>query len=170
MSEEIFEVVDENDNVIGTAKRSDCHKNPKLLHRSSGVLVFSRKGDVLMTKRSTLMDTNPGKWTISAWGHNNIGEGYEAAAARELAEELGLESKPTVEFLFKVRLSAPYESEINCIFKAVHEGPFHPDGKEVSEHRFYSITELKAEMKSSPSKFTSGCIKVMEEYFKLEGK
>jgi isopentenyl-diphosphate delta-isomerase type 1 len=167
--EEIFEVVDADDNVIGTAKRSECHRNPKLLHRTSGVLVFNSRGDVLMTKRSMLMDTNPGKWTISAWGHNSIGESYEAAAVRELKEELGVTENVAVTFLLKTFLRAPYESEITHIFKAVHEGPFRLDEREVAESRFYGIGELKKEMRTSPSKFTSGCIRVMEEYFRIAG-
>ncbi len=35
---EFFEIVDENDQVIGTALRSECHGNPKLVHRVAHVL------------------------------------------------------------------------------------------------------------------------------------
>ena len=49
---ELFEIVDENDRVIGTAPRRECHGNPALVHRAAHVLVFNRAGELLLQKRS----------------------------------------------------------------------------------------------------------------------
>ena len=73
---EIFDVVDENDKVIGQARRGEAHRNKKLIHRSVGVLVFNKKGELFLQQRSATKDTDPLKWTISASGHvshNGIG-------------------------------------------------------------------------------------------------
>ena len=36
---EYFDIVDENDNIIGKAPRQQCHSNPKLIHRGIFVIV-----------------------------------------------------------------------------------------------------------------------------------
>ena len=89
-TEEIFWVVDEADKVIGTATRRECHGNPRLIHRVAHVLVFTSSGDLWLQKRSLAKDIQPGKWDTSVGGHLKPGEDYQAAAYRELAEELGI--------------------------------------------------------------------------------
>ena len=67
--EELFDVVDEKDEIIGLAKRGEVHLNPRLMHRSVGVVVFNKKGEIFLQKRSISKDVDPGKWTISCSGH-----------------------------------------------------------------------------------------------------
>jgi isopentenyldiphosphate isomerase len=88
--EEIFDVVDERDEVVGRAARSEVHRR-KLRHRAVHVLVFNRRGEVFLQKRSMLKDTARGKWDSSASGHLASGEDYAAGAVRELREEIGLD-------------------------------------------------------------------------------
>ena len=52
---EIFDIVDECDEVIGSASREEVHRKG-LKHRSVH-LVFNRKGEVLLQKRSMQKDT-----------------------------------------------------------------------------------------------------------------
>src|SRR5260370_28968628 len=89
MAEEIFDVVDENDRVIGRAPRSVVHAE-KRLHRAVHVFVFNSRGELLLQKRSATKDEYPLCYTSSASGHLSAGEDYETAAPRELEEELGL--------------------------------------------------------------------------------
>ena len=84
--DELFDLVDGNDVVIGTVKRKDAHSNPALIHRAVGILVFNQKGQLFLQKRSQTKDTYPGYWTISASGHLKPGETYRQAALRELNE------------------------------------------------------------------------------------
>jgi isopentenyldiphosphate isomerase len=46
MSEEIFDVVNERDEVVGQAPRSEVHAK-KLLHRAVHVLVFNARGQLV---------------------------------------------------------------------------------------------------------------------------
>lgn len=48
---EIFDVVDEDDNVVGQASREDAYKKG-LLHRIVHVLIFDKKGRMLLQLRS----------------------------------------------------------------------------------------------------------------------
>lgn len=161
---EEFEIVDENENIIGKAPRSECHKNPKFLHRSAGVFVFNSKGELLMERRSMLKDMGGGQWSISSWGHLDIGEDYEHAAKRELKEELGIDAP--IRPLFKFTIRKSYESEIVQMYEAGHEGPFRPNTEEISELKFFGLGRLKSEMKKHPEEFTDACHDVMEEYFR----
>jgi 16S rRNA (adenine1518-N6/adenine1519-N6)-dimethyltransferase len=88
-SEELFDVVDENDVVQRTATRAEVHAQG-LIHRAVHVFVLSRKGDLYLQKRSRLKDMSPGLWDSSVSGHLDAGEDYEAAALRELGEEIGI--------------------------------------------------------------------------------
>src|SRR3954471_12901888 len=89
MSEEIFDVVNERDEVIGQERRSEVHRLG-LQHRAVHVLVFNRRGEVFLQKRSLKKDTFPGAWDSSTSGHLDQGEDYDACALRELWEEIGL--------------------------------------------------------------------------------
>jgi len=51
MSEEIFDVVDANDQVIGQQPRSEVHRLG-LRHRAIHLLVFNAKGELFLQKRS----------------------------------------------------------------------------------------------------------------------
>ena len=88
-TEEIFDIVDPNDRVIGQAPRSRVH-SLHLLHRAVHVLLFDQSGALLVQKRSATKDTYPGCYDSSSSGHLNAGEEYDAAAERETQEELGL--------------------------------------------------------------------------------
>ena len=53
------------------------------------VLLLSREGDVLMTRRAPHMRTFPGIW-VPPGGHVEAGESIAAAGLRELWEETGV--------------------------------------------------------------------------------
>ena len=81
--EEVFDIVDHRDRVIGQAPRSKVH-HLGLLHRAVHILVFNARGELFLQKRSMSKDTFPGAWDSSAAGHLDAAEGYEEAAWREL--------------------------------------------------------------------------------------
>lgn len=88
--EEIFDVVDDDDQVIGQATRAEVHARG-LRHRAVHVLVVNRRGELLLQQRSRLKDVHPGVWDSSVAGHLDAGEDYLAAARREMVEEMGIE-------------------------------------------------------------------------------
>ena len=87
MSEEIFDVVDENDQVIDQRTRSEVHRLG-LRHRAIHLLVFNAKDELFLQKRSMKKDCFPGKWDSSASGHLDCGEEYDACVFRETRENL----------------------------------------------------------------------------------
>lgn len=132
--EEIFDVVNERDEVIGQRTRGEVHRLG-LMHRAVHVLVFNRAGEVFLQKRSMSKDCSPGLWDSSASGHLESGEEWDACAVREVAEELGVALTAPPEFVFKEHAQPRTGMEFIRIYRAEHEGPFelHPGEIETGE-------------------------------------
>ncbi len=142
---ELFDIVDEDDQVIGQARRGEVHKDKKLIHRSVSILVFNDWGELYLQKRSATKDTDPGIWTVSASGHVEVGDNYEETAHRELREELGIDME--ISFVDKFLCRAPHETEMTAIFKAFHNGPFKLNKEEISDGKFFTRKELNEAVK-----------------------
>ena len=91
---EMFDIVNEKNEVIGQRPRGEVHATG-LLHRAVHVFVFNKHGDVYLQKRSHLKDVHPRVWDSSAAGHLDVGESYATCALREVKEELGVEVEST---------------------------------------------------------------------------
>jgi isopentenyldiphosphate isomerase len=87
MNEDIFDVVNDDDEIIGREPRSVVHARG-LRHRAVHVLVFNAAGQLFLQKRSMTKDNDPGLWDSSCSGHVDSGESYAVAAERELMEEI----------------------------------------------------------------------------------
>jgi isopentenyldiphosphate isomerase len=140
MDDELLEIVDENGEVLGLAPRSEVHGNPSLRHRVVHVLVFNRRGELLLQKRSMRKDVAPGRWDTSVGGHVNPGESLLEAATRELMEELGVRGEP--EFLYSYVHTNPYETEVVHTYALRHDGAFSFNREEIEEVRFWSLKEI----------------------------
>ncbi len=140
---EMFEVVDEDDRVIGLRPRAQCHGDPSLVHRVAHVLVVNGRGEVLLQKRSQFKDIQPGKWDTSVGGHLDPGEDYLAAAKREMAEELGLIDLPLT-FLYYSRVRNEIESENVATYLASHGGEVFPNPREIDQVRYWTGAEIEA--------------------------
>ena len=128
MSEEIFDVVNEHDEVIDRKPRSEVHARG-LLHRAVHVLVFNSRGEIFLQKRSMTKDREAGKWDSSSSGHVDSGEGYDACAVRESREELGLRLTAPPQKLFKIGACDETDAEFVWVYRCENEGPFqlHPN-------------------------------------------
>jgi len=164
--EEIFDIVDENDNIIGQATRTECHGNPSLIHRTVHVVVFNSKGEILLQKRSKNKDIQPGKWDTAVGGHLMPGENYETAACRELTEELGVSYKGKFNFLFFSKIRNEIESENTKVFSITYDGPFFFNKDEIEEIRFWNSVELKTNI--GKDLFTPSLESELIRLFKLQ--
>jgi isopentenyldiphosphate isomerase len=140
--EEVFEVYDGQGRKTGHARRAEVHGNPALVHRVVHVLVFNRRGDLYLQKRSAHKDTQAGKWDTSVGGHLNLGEGFDAAARRELSEELGVDQDLPLAHLYDYPMRCATESENVRTYAVVYDGPITPNPVEISDGRFWSQKEI----------------------------
>lgn len=88
-AEELLFVVDANNQPREPLPRKSVHGRG-VWHRVSHIWLRNNKGQVLCQQRSLEKDLNPGFWECFFGGHMEPNETYEAAAIRELREELGI--------------------------------------------------------------------------------
>lgn len=126
-ADEVFDVVDAQDRVIGQATRAEVHRRG-LWHRAVHVWVFNAAGQVFLQKRSQSKDSAPGCWDSSCSGHLDSGEDYAVAAVRELAEEIGLRVTEVPDVCLGESPRAETGWEFVRVYRLQHEGPFtlHP--------------------------------------------
>lgn len=152
--EELFDVVDKNDCVVGQATRREVHDR-ELLHRAVHVFVFNRSGAVFLQKRSMAKDRSPGLWDASCSGHVDAGETYDEAAKRELAEEIGLESPDPPRRWFRVEACPETGWEFIWVYRTEGEGPFVLNPEEIDAGAWSYPREVTDAVKSEPQRFTT---------------
>jgi 16S rRNA (adenine1518-N6/adenine1519-N6)-dimethyltransferase len=161
--EEMFCVVDANDRVTGSESRDRVHVN-NLRHRAIHVLIFNRRNEIFLQRRSIWKDTHPGKWDSSTSGHVGAGESYGEAAARELREEIGIECP--IERIGKLSCSAATGWEFIEVFRGAHEGPFHFAPMEIETGAFFPLEQIRTWLRRSPQDFSpvfAMCLRLLED-------
>ncbi len=151
MEEEQFDVVDQNDQVLRQAARSDVHRL-KLLHRAVHVFVFRSDGRLLLHKRSPDKEEFPSVWTSSASGHVSAGEAYDESAPRELKEELGITA--SVERLHKFSACEQTSYEFTVLYRAVSDQPIDFDPGEITEICWKTLAETAEWRDRKPEEFS----------------
>ena len=169
MAEEIFDVVNERDEVIGQAPRKEVHARG-LWHRAVHVLVFNARGEVFLQKRSMLKDTAKGKWDSSSSGHVDRGEDYDVCAVRELREEIGLTVKETPPRLFKVDACKETGWEFCWIYRCENEGPFtlHPD--EIETGAWFAPEFVSQWVAEKPRDFARAFVLIWQKFLTESGQ
>jgi len=155
MMQEILDIVNEADEVVGQASRADIHRK-NLKHRATHIILTNSKQQIFIQLRSKTKDMNPGLWDTSAAGHVDAGEDYEDCAARELEEELGV--VVPVEKLTEIgRLppSAQNGFEFVRIYTALSDDPITLAADEVDDGKWVSPAELHQWLSNSPEAFAS---------------
>jgi isopentenyl-diphosphate Delta-isomerase len=160
---EILEVVDSYDNVIGTATRAQIHRNG-LKHRAVHIFVFNTAGAVYVQRRSASKDRHPLKLDSSAAGHVDPGETYRETAERELQEELSINA--ALGEILKISASERTDNEHVVLFTAVTDQEPKPNLDEIVSGQFMSREELTASMKENLDDFVPAFIILWEEFLR----
>lgn len=155
MSEEIFDLVDEQDEVIGSMPRREVHRLGRR-HRAVHVLVFNARNELFLQQRSLLKDNWPGVWDSSASGHLDQGEAYDACAIREVREEIGLVLPTAPARLFKLEACADTGMEFCWVYRVDHEGPFVLQESEVRGGGWFTSEAIDEWIARRPLDLASG--------------
>ena len=154
MNEEIFDVVNEADEIIDRRPRHEVHRLG-LKHRAVHVLVFNGRGEVFLQKRSLKKDTAAGLWDSSASGHLNAGEDYDACAIRELREEIGLNVAEPPRRLFKIEAHPETGWEFCWVYRCESEGPLELNSEEIEYGEWFAPAKITRWMAEKPGDFAS---------------
>ncbi len=152
--DEIFDVVNERDEVVGQSTRREVHARG-LLHRAVHVLVFNVRGQVFLQKRSMAKDSAPGCWDSSCSGHLDAGEDYLSAAVRELDEEIGLKiaGPHLLTPVLHSAACADTSNEFVWVYRLASEGPFVLSPAEIERGDWFAPAEVTRAISEKPEEF-----------------
>ena len=141
---EIVALVDPGGAVVGSAERSVVRRD-NLLHAATAVLVRDPAGRIYVHRRSPGKDWAPSHHDAAAGGVLTYGEVPAASAARELAEELGIEGAR----LRPLGLSLFEDATTRCVehcFETTWDGPISWSDREVVWGAWMTLQGLDAHL------------------------
>jgi isopentenyldiphosphate isomerase len=165
MQDEILDIVDEDDNVVGSDTRENIWKRG-LEHnvRAVNIFIFKPDGKLLVPKRSMKKRIYPGCYDFSCGEQVLSGEPYENAAARGLSEEIGIRDI-ALENLGKL---TPKDG-IRCFamnYKAIIDKEIDNFSKqEVESLHWFTLDEVKNLLNTKAELFKGDFKETFEKYF-----
>lgn len=136
---ELVERVDERDQVLGVVERTAAIR-AHWLHRVATIVCRDRANRILLHRRPETDALFPGHYNWLIGGAVAVGESYEQAAARELAEELTIVGRPRFLFKFLCRGAvAPYWLGLH---EVVISSEITPGPAEIAWHEWVPDTQL----------------------------
>lgn len=137
---ELVEQVDEHDRIVSVVDREKAIEN-HWLHRVATTVCRDPEGRILVHRRQDDVSRFPGQYNWLIGGAAEVGETYEAAAARELTEELGVQAP--VRFVFKFLCRGVISPYWLGVHEAVITDVITPDPSEIAWHGWVTETELQ---------------------------
>jgi isopentenyldiphosphate isomerase len=147
-------VVDGENRFVRWAERAEVHAL-RAPHRSAQVLLFDSKDRLVLARRHADKLTYPLHWDVSASGHveesdypdpdrpdDDLDAIYDAVAARELEEELGVRCPLTRLGAFSPLEGVHYEHLV--LYLGRSDGPYVPQPDEVAEVKAFEGAALDA--------------------------
>jgi len=170
--EEVLDVVDLSDQVIGTASKIDVYKkglSNRIVHI---FLINSSTKKIFIQKRGDDVRYLPGYYCTSAGGHVGSGEDYQQAAERELVEEIGIKEPITLvdKFIYQCPETNPATPRFISLYICNSEdGVVFNDG-EVKDGSYLSIFEID-EIINKGEKIhpqLPPCVEALKQYLVLQ--
>lgn len=138
-AEEFLDIVDDQDRVLSRAPRSRVLRDYHI-HRAVMFFVFDEEERVFVNQRSESKEVYPGYWSIAFGGHVLSGESYDAAARREIQEEVGLETPARQIGGFQKRTADERENVKVYAVTAEQEPVLFAE--EIAQGRFVTLAEI----------------------------
>ena len=155
MPEEIFDVVNDADEIVGRMPRSQVHQLG-LKHRAVHVLIYNGRGEIFLQKRSHLKDNHPGVWDSSAAGHLDCGEEYDQCVLREVREELGHHLTEVPQRILRIEACEATGQEFVWVYRCEAEGPFELHPEEIETGGWFLPAQVSIWMREKPADFAPG--------------
>ena len=170
MSDELLDVVDDSDLVIGQDLRAMVHKRG-LQHRGIHIFLVTPENKLVVQQRARQRETSPLALDCSVSEHVKAGEGYREAARRGLTEEMGIQDA-NIHVLIKFKMDyGPCDREICQLF----EGRVDPswvrfDPVEVERIACYSLDELEEFIRNGQVEFSGWFVQLIQWYLGKSSK
>ena len=145
---EIVDVVDADDRVIGRATRAEVRAQ-RLRHRATYILVFNARGQLFVHQRTSTKDVYPSYYDVAVGGVVGAGEGYDAGAQRELAEELGITGvrpRPILRFQYE-----DGDNRVNGrVYSCSYDGPLTLQQEEIASGEWLDLDVVLERVRQLP--------------------
>ena len=142
-AEEIIDIVDENDRVVGRSPRGEAYERG-LRHRCAFVLARDAGGRIFVHRRTPTKLVFPSLYDMFVGGVVGAGESYDEAALREAEEELGVSGLPRPEYAFTFRYDGEGgRSWWSAVYEVRCDGAVRPQAEEVEWWDFLTEAELE---------------------------
>eukprot|EP00123_Amoebidium_parasiticum_P020083 comp41539_c0_seq1/m.47445 comp41539_c0_seq1/g.47445 ORF comp41539_c0_seq1/g.47445 comp41539_c0_seq1/m.47445 type:complete len:174 (-) comp41539_c0_seq1:21-542(-) len=172
MSEEIVDVVDEQNNVVAQFRRKKV-RGENLRHRATFIFVFvgGSKSDrmdeqLVVQKRTAWKDYCPSHWDACTGGVLTAGEEHLPSARRELEEELGINGATLwhmFDFLYEDDKTKVWGGAFGCRYEgSISELKLQES--EVAAVEVMSVREIMTRSQSEP--FTADSMYALDLYLK----
>jgi isopentenyl-diphosphate Delta-isomerase len=156
----LVELVDPTGEVTGATTVQDAHDAPGRLHRAFSVLLLDPDGRLLVQQRAAGKTRFPLRWANACCGHPAPGEPVATAAARRLADEIGLRDVRLDQVgIHLYRAADPATTRVEYEYDHVLIGSLPPgveltlDPSEVAAVRWVAPAELSARMQARPEEY-----------------
>lgn len=149
-------LVNERDEIIGSGEKMDVHVKG-LLHRAFSIVVYNKKGEILIQKRALHKYHSPGLWTNTCCSHPHVDESMDVAVQRRLLEEMGFECELTYQFKFLYKASFSNgltEHELDHVYVGSYDGEVNINEDEVDSYKWVSKESLLKDVNENPDEYT----------------
>ncbi|MET7437461.1 NUDIX hydrolase [Streptomyces sp. NPDC004082] len=142
-ADEILDIVDENDRVIGQSPRGEAYARG-LRHRCVFIQARDAEGRIFVHRRTPTKLVFPSLYDMFVGGVVGAGESYDDAALREAEEELGVRGLPRPRPLFTFLYDdGAQRSWWSAVYEVRCDLPVRPQAEEVAWHDFLPEDEVE---------------------------
>ena len=127
-------------------------RSGNLIHRASFVFLFNSSGRLFVQKRVAWKETYASHFDPAPGGVVGAGESYEANAARELEEEMGVplaigeRAAPLFDFFFEDALTRVWGRAFRCVY----DGEIRLQAEEVESGEFMPLADVARLVAQAP--------------------
>ncbi len=170
MNQEKVVLVNDNNEVVGEALKSEVHTAHTPLHRAFSIFLFNDKKEVLLQQRSKKKKTWPLVWSNSCCGHPSLEETPEKAAIRRLQDELGISlnleeiHNLLPNYRYRAEKDGVVENEICPVLVGMYNGEVQINPGEVESYKWIKWEGFLEDLRNGAD-FSPWC---KEESFLLE--
>lgn len=148
-ADEILDVVDENDRVVGQAPRGEAYAR-RLRTRCAFILVRDAEDRIFVHRRTPQKLVFPSHYDMFVGGVVGTGETYDETALREAEEELGVTGLPQPERRFTFLYETPEHTWWSAVYEVRCTLPVAPQESEIDWHAFLTEEELTRRLDEWP--------------------
>lgn len=161
---ELIPEIDWDDNVVALHPKEKL-KEKMFPHRVSLVIPKTADNKILLCRRAKNKFPFPDVWCCAIGGKVLANESYEAAAYREMKEEVGMNSP--LEHVTKFKYNKEDYKAIFAVFTtkdAISKDVFNLDPDEIQYISAFSVDEVNQMIKSNPEEFASTFLAALDAF------